>query len=213
MQRKTRLAVLFTALAGAGAWAAFGGSGGAPANVVPAAAPPHQAATPAAAPAAVLVSAPSAPAEEAMPERPSLEQMGADPFNVEPPPASAPAAAPRQEPAAVTAPPLPYRFAGRLQVGDATEIYLAKGDEVIEVKKGDKLDGQYRVEKIGRTEMTLVHLASGAREKLEYSPPLKEDETAAAETPAPKAQRASARSRDRAHAVSRAATAKTPASS
>jgi hypothetical protein len=49
------------------------------------------------------------------------------------------------------------------------------------VKKGDKLDGEYRVEKIGRTEMTLVHLASGAREKLEYAPPIDEDESAAAE--------------------------------
>jgi hypothetical protein len=114
--------------------------------------------------------------------------MGADPFNIDSP-QPAPAAAPQPAPVHSAPPPpaLPYRFAGRLHVGDAVEVYLAKGDEVIEVKKGDKLDGGYRVEKIGRTEMTLVHLASGAREKLEYAPPIneKEDATAAGIRPGP----------------------------
>jgi hypothetical protein len=190
MHRKTRLVVLFTALAGVGAWAAFGGKDAdrASAEVVPAAAPQQDAA-----PGVVLAAAPATAPEETMPERPSLEQMSADPFNVEPPQQAPAAAAPPPAPVAVPAPPLPYRFAGRLQIGDAMEVYLAKGDELIQVKKGDKLDGQYRVEKIGRTEMTLVHLASGTRAKLEYSPPIKEDEAAVAEAPV-RTQRAAARS-------------------
>ncbi len=173
MRRKTRLALLFTALAGAGAWAALGGKE----------APQRPADVAAAAPKTAPAVAPQAPA---IPERASFAQMGADPFNVEPPPAPAPAgAAPPAPPARPVAPPMPYRFAGRLHLGDAVEVYLMKGEELITVKKGDRLEGQYRVEKIGRTEMTLLHLASGVREKIEYDPPIKEDEASVAEANAP----------------------------
>ena len=112
--------------------------------------------------------------------------MGADPFNVEAPQQAPAEAAPPAPPAPPQAPPLPYRFAGRLHIGDSVETYLAKGDELVAVKKGDKLDDQYRVERIGRTEMTLVHLASGAREKLEYAPPIREDEAADRRAAAPR---------------------------
>jgi hypothetical protein len=179
MRRKTRLVLLFTALAGAGAWAAFG-----------AREPQERVSDTLAAakntPAAAAPAAPAAPEPASvMPERASFAQMGADPFNVEPPPAPAPVASAPPAPVRSAPPPLPYRFAGRLHVGSAVEVYLAKGDELISVKKGDKLDGQYRVEKIGRTEMTLLHLASGTREKIEYDPPIKEDDDALAETGAP----------------------------
>jgi hypothetical protein len=173
MRRKTRLVLLFTALAGVGAWAAFGGKEAQerPSDTL--------AAAPRTAPAVPAPAAVPEPAS-AIPERASLDQMGADPFNVDPP---APVvAAPPPAPVKPAPPPLPYRFAGRLHVGNTVEVYLTKGEELIPVKKGDKLDGQYRVEKIGRTEMTLVHLASGAREKLEYDPPIKEDDAAVAET-------------------------------
>jgi hypothetical protein len=194
MRRKTRLVVLFTALAGVGAWAALGGKDAQQRS------PEVAAAAPKAPPAAVAVAAPAPEEASAMPDRPSLEQMGADPFNVEAP-QPAPAAAPLPAPvhSAPPPPPMPYRFAGRLQIGDAMEVYLAKGDDLITVKKGDKLDGQYRVEKIGRTEMTLVHLASGTREKLEYAPPIKEDDEAA-ETP----ERTAARPETRARAAAQA---------
>jgi len=184
MRRKTRLVILFTALAAVGALAAFGGKDPAPVAVVPAATSAERGKE--LAPAVTQVSAPAKPAAEEpaeMPARASLEQMGADPFNVEPPAPPA-ASAPPAAPAAPVAPPLPYRFAGRLHVGDAVEFYLAKGDEVFEVKKGDKIEGQYKVEKIGRSEMTLIHLASGTREKLEYAPPINEIEPAVAQ-PAP----------------------------
>ena len=174
MRRKTRLVLLFTALAGAGAWAALGGK--------PAPSAPAVASAPAKNAPAPIENA----AAPAIPERASFAQMGVDPFNVEPPPAPPPAvSAPPAAPARPVPPPMPYRFAGRLHVGSSVEVYLMKGDELITVKKGDKLDGQYRVEKIGRTEMTLLHLASGAREKLEYDPPIKEDDASVAETPAP----------------------------
>lgn len=181
MRRKTRLVVLFTALAGVAAWAAFGGGKDAqraPASV--AASAPRAPAQPAAAPS------PAAASE--MPERAALGQMGADPFNVEPPAPPAPAvSAPPPPPARPAPPPMPYRFAGRLHVGNSVEVYLMKGEELVPVKKGDTLDGQYRVEKIGRTEMTLLHLASGTRGKIEYDPPIKDDDAAVAGAPAPEA--------------------------
>jgi hypothetical protein len=196
MRRKTRLVILFAALAGVGAWAAFGGKEGARRSEDVAAAAPKPSA-PEGAPGVVLAAAPAAAPQDAaeMPARPSLDQMGADPFNVEAPRQAPAEAAPAAPPPPPAAPPMPYRFAGRLHVGDSTEFYLAKGDKVIAVKKGDKLDGEYRVDKIGRTEMTLVHLASGAREKLEYAPPIDEDESAAAE--ALEATHATAKSKTR----------------
>jgi hypothetical protein len=188
MRRKTRLVILFATLAAVGAWGALGGRDRPSVAVVPAADPAERAAL---APAVTLTAAPAPEEASGLPARPSLEQMGADPFNVEVP-ATAPArSAPPPPPARPAAPPLPYRFAGRLHIGDSVEVYLAKGDDVIAVKKGDKLDGQYRVERIGRTEMTLVHLASGTRERLEYAPPIDEDETAVAETPEPQEARGS----------------------
>jgi hypothetical protein len=171
MRRKIRLVLLFAALAGAAAWAALGGR-------EPQERVSDTVATAKKAPADAPVAA-APEAASAMPERASFAQMGADPFNVEPPPVPAPVAAAPAEPVRPAPPPLPYRFAGRLHVGNAVEVYLTKGEELVPVKKGDKLDGQYRVERIGRTEMTLVHLASGAREKIEYDPPIKEDDEAA----------------------------------
>ncbi len=183
MRRKIRLALLLTALAAVGAWAALGGKEARQKSVDVAAA------TKAPLPAAAVAAASPAPEPaSAIPERASFDRMGADPFDVEPPPAPAPAVATPQAPARPVAPPLPYRFAGRLHVGDAVEVYLTKGEDLIPVKKGDKLDGQYRVDKIGRTEMTLVHLASGTRQKIEYDPPIKDDATVAdAPTAAPEA--------------------------
>jgi len=181
MQRRTRLALLFTALAGAAAWAALGGKDAqhAPASVASAAKPsagPVQSAA-----------APQPAAASEIPERATLGQMGADPFNVEPPAPPAPVvSAPPGPPARPAAPPMPYRFAGRLHVGNSVEVYLMKGEELVPVKKGDTLDGQYKVERTGRTEMTLLHLASRTREKIEYDPPIKDDD-AVADAPAPEA--------------------------
>ncbi|HEY6862984.1 MAG TPA: hypothetical protein VI319_03725 [Burkholderiales bacterium] len=175
MQRRTRLALLFTALAGVAAWAAFGGKDAqhAPASVASTAKPSPAAPQPAAA--------------SEIPERATLGQMGADPFNTEPPALPAPVvSAPPPAPAKPVAPPMPYRFAGRLHVGNSVEVYLMKGEELVPVKKGDTLDGQYKIEKIGRTEMTLLHLASRTREKIEYDPPIKDDD-AVADAPAPEA--------------------------
>ncbi len=173
MRKYSRLAILFAALAGIAAWTAFGGKDAPESSIVGV----SEAA--ASAPAAAAV-----PAGPRMPERPDLEAMGADPFSVEQPASTGAAAVAH---AAPVAPPLPYRFAGRVRVDGVTEVYLAKGDDIFPVKKGDTVEGQYRVQAIGRSEMTLVHLASGSRERIEYSPPINEgDSTATAASPSEK---------------------------
>ncbi len=92
-----------------------------------------------------------------LPERPPLGEPRADLFGShswQPPPPKVIAAPPPKP----VAPPVPYRFAGQLIQGERPEVLLAKGDSVIPVGKGDTLDGVYRVEAIGETQITLLYL-------------------------------------------------------
>ena len=70
--------------------------------------------------------------------------------------------------AAPVAPPLPYRFAGQLLLDSGKQVFLARGDEIIPVKEGDTVDGQYRVESVSTTSMALVHIASNTRQVMEF---------------------------------------------
>lgn len=92
----------------------------------------------------------------ALPERPALGKPAGALFGSQSwqPPAPKVAAAP----IAPSAPPLPYRFAGRLVRDGTLQIFLAKGDVAIPIKQGQILDGAYRVEAIGEDRVTLVYL-------------------------------------------------------
>ncbi|MDH3317530.1 MAG: cohesin domain-containing protein [Gammaproteobacteria bacterium] len=61
-------------------------------------------------------------------------------------------------PPAPSAPPMPYRYAGTLVQGDHVSILLSKGDSVFPIEEGETLDGAYRVESIGDTQVTLIYL-------------------------------------------------------
>lgn len=102
-----------------------------------------------------------------LPARAALPKSLADPFSrhswLPPAPKAAPAAK-----AALVVPPLPYRFAGQLLIDSGTEVYLARGDEIIPVKQGDTVDGQYRVESVGPTSVTLLHIPSDTRQTMEF---------------------------------------------
>jgi hypothetical protein len=80
-----------------------------------------------------------------------------------PPQASAPSAAPSSAP---MAPPMPYRVAGKLLEGGTTQLVLAKGDSIVSVREGQTLDDGYRVEAIGRDEVTLLYLPLGVKQTL-----------------------------------------------
>ncbi len=72
-------------------------------------------------------------------------------------------------PVVPTAPPLPYRFAGKLLQEGRLQVFLAKGDAAIPIKQGEILDGTYRVESIGEDKITLVYLPLGHKESISVS--------------------------------------------
>jgi len=116
-----------------------------------------------------------------IPTRSTLGKFAADPFSTQ-------SWLPRRKPAVVSepppavAPPLPYRFAGQFYRESGVELYVARGEEIFPVKEGDTLDGQYKVDSVNATEVTFVHLPSGARQTLQFSA-LKERELTAGGAP------------------------------
>jgi hypothetical protein len=112
-----------------------------------------------------------------LPERGGLAEPGSPLFSSQswqPPPPKF-VAPPPPKPVAPVAPPLPFRFVGRMLQDGHLFVFLAKGDTVITVKQGDTIDGVYRVESIGETEVALTYL------------PLREKQTLAVVTSLPAA--------------------------
>jgi hypothetical protein len=107
-----------------------------------------------------------------IPARASMPQLVRDPFSAE---------APVKKPvktaiaAAPAAPVNPYRLAGELRVGGATQRFLARGDDTFEAKAGDTLDDGYAVESVSASAIVLVHRPSGARQALAVGAPAWED--------------------------------------
>jgi hypothetical protein len=112
-----------------------------------------------------------------LPERGGLNEPGSPLFSSQswqPPPPKF-VAPPPQKPVAPVAPPMPFRFVGRMLQDGHLFVFLAKGDTVITVKQGDTIDGVYRVESVGETEVALTYL------------PLREKQTLAVVTSLPAA--------------------------
>lgn len=81
-----------------------------------------------------------------------------------PPPPPPPPPAPPPKP---VAPPLPYRFMGRLlQDGKAPEVYLINGGRVLTVQAGQVLDEVYRVDSISNELLTLTYLPLNQQQTL-----------------------------------------------
>jgi hypothetical protein len=108
----------------------------------------------------------------ALPERETIGKPAGELFFphswAPPPPRVKPAPKPAvQAPAPKPAPPpMPYRIAGKFVHDGAPHIVLAKGDSVVTVREGDRLDDGYRVEAIRADHVTLLYLPLGVREKL-----------------------------------------------
>ena len=83
-----------------------------------------------------------------------------------PPPVQAPSKPAVQAPVKPAPPAMPYRIAGKFVHDGAPHIVLAKGDAVLTVREGDRLDDGYRVEAIRPDHVTLLYLPLGVREKL-----------------------------------------------
>ena len=123
-----------------------------------------------------------------LPERAPLGEPKAELFSSntwQPPVAAAPPTPPKP-----VAPPLPYSFAGKFVHGDEHSVMLSKGDLVFPVKVGETLDGAYRVESIGETQVTLIYLPLKQKQSIVVSswiPPDSESTTGQADRQRPPA--------------------------
>lgn len=98
-------------------------------------------------------------------DEPEQDPFAGKSWYVPPPPPPQPEII--QEAPKPTAPPLPFRYMGRMQEEDGkTLVYLTQGARAYSVSQGDTIDGTYRVEGISPTQVTLVYLPLNIRQKL-----------------------------------------------
>jgi hypothetical protein len=91
-------------------------------------------------------------------------------------------------PVVETAPPMPYRFAGRVRKGAEEELLLSKGELVFPVKEGDTLDGTYKVVAVKPDLIELIYIPLGTAERITVNSALDVEvarPVAAAPTPTP----------------------------
>jgi hypothetical protein len=102
-----------------------------------------------------------------------------------PPPVKVAAKVQESAPPKPTAPPMPYRVAGKMVHEDRPQVVLAKGDAVFTVREGDTLDDGYRVIAIGSDHVTLLYIPLGVRETLRLTSSFIIDEEFAADETQP----------------------------
>lgn len=185
MRRPPRIALLIVLLAGLASWIV--------ADFRSQPATTKTVATPVTSSDGTAVQA-SAETQRGIPARLTLSKIGSDPF-------STLSLAPPPKPTIVSAPPvpamppLPFRFAGQLHTGSGIQVLFGRGEEIIPVKKGDNIDGLYRVEDVTTTEVTLLHIPSGDRQTMQFNA-LREEEPATAQAKPPQADEAIASAPD-----------------
>jgi hypothetical protein len=119
-----------------------------------------------------------------VPERRTLGKVRGELFGAPPAPPQPVASAP-SAPAVAVAPPVPYRFAGRVRKGAEEEFLLSKGDLIFPVKEGETLDGTYRVVAVKADGIELLYLPRGTTERIIVSSVLDVDRPAAVAAPSP----------------------------
>jgi hypothetical protein len=65
-----------------------------------------------------------------------------------------------------SAPPLPFRFFGRLTEKGQTDVFVMQGDELISIKPGQKI-GDYRVDQIAAASISFTYLPMKLKQTLE----------------------------------------------
>ena len=66
------------------------------------------------------------------------------------------AAARKGPPPAPVAPPLPFRYQGKLMEEGGITVFLAQGDRILPARAGDLLNNQYRVESVTAAAITFM---------------------------------------------------------
>ena len=70
-----------------------------------------------------------------------------------------------QAPAKPVAPPLPFRYVGKMLDGDKLAVFLVNGNESLAVATGERI-GEYRVEKITDAEIVFTYLPLKTKQSL-----------------------------------------------
>ena len=70
-------------------------------------------------------------------------------------------------PAAATAPPLPFRYLGKAIEDGQLSVFLARGDDSYSVHAKQKLDEQYRVDKVTGNSVTFTYLPLNQKQTLD----------------------------------------------
>ena len=105
-----------------------------------------------------------------VPEKRSLGKASGELFGAPPaPPPPKPVVAAAPAPVVAVAPPLPYRFAGRVRKGAEEEFLVSKGELIIPIRPGDVLDDTYRVVAAKADGIELVYLPLGTSERVAVS--------------------------------------------
>jgi Tfp pilus assembly protein PilP len=65
-----------------------------------------------------------------------------------------------------TAPPLPFKFFGRLTENGKTEVYVLRGDELLTIAAGQNI-GDYRVEQIEHKSIAFTYLPLKTKQTLD----------------------------------------------
>ena len=71
-----------------------------------------------------------------------------------------------QAPGKPTAPPLPFKYLGRMSDGEKLEIYLEQGQEFIVTEAGQRI-GDYRVDKVTEDQIVFTYLPLKTRQRLD----------------------------------------------
>jgi hypothetical protein len=95
---------------------------------------------------------------------PQADPFAPKSFAPPPPPVQQAVAAAPQPP---TAPPLPFAYAGKLTQEGRTEVFVLRGEELISIAAGQKLDADYRVDAISESQIAFTYLPLKMRQSLE----------------------------------------------
>jgi hypothetical protein len=68
-----------------------------------------------------------------------------------------------------TVPPFPYKFGGRLDAGNGAIMFLQKGSELVAIKKGELLDGVWRIEAVTDDRIEVSFVPLGERLALSFA--------------------------------------------
>ncbi len=69
-------------------------------------------------------------------------------------------------PARAAAPPLPFRYIGRLRANGKLEVLLMRGAKVYSIARGGEIDGEYRVEHITESSISFTYLPLQTRQDM-----------------------------------------------